>query len=194
MQIQKKEIRDKIIISATEVFAQNGYKGASLREIAKSAGVTAGNIYSYFKSKSALFEAVLKDTLIVASKFIADIPNEGPLTRQSVKNIAESITGFFLTNKSQFIILTLKAQGSKFEGVKEMMTQAISARLFKEYFSPYGYKDELLARAYAHSFFSGIIDIFVNYGEDEERLKGLVDDFTGLMFYTAPIFTPGRAE
>lgn len=51
--------RDSILQSASERFAEEGYDGASLREIASDAGVDAALISRYFGSKEELFKAVL---------------------------------------------------------------------------------------------------------------------------------------
>jgi AcrR family transcriptional regulator len=53
------ETRQSIIRTALRVFLAEGYAGASLKEVARQAGVTKGAIYHYFESKEELFaEAV----------------------------------------------------------------------------------------------------------------------------------------
>jgi len=51
--------RDALVEAAEEVFAQKGYYGASLEEIASAAGFTRGAIYSNFGSKEELLFAVI---------------------------------------------------------------------------------------------------------------------------------------
>lgn len=51
--------REAILESATQVFADKGFDGASVREITARAGVNLGAITYHFGSKAALFEAVL---------------------------------------------------------------------------------------------------------------------------------------
>ena len=50
----------KINAVATEAFLKKGFRGASLREIVKKAGVTTGAFYGYYKSKEELFDALVK--------------------------------------------------------------------------------------------------------------------------------------
>jgi AcrR family transcriptional regulator len=50
--------RDALLDAATEVFVQRGYEGASLDEIAETAGFTRGAIYKNFDGKEDLFLAV----------------------------------------------------------------------------------------------------------------------------------------
>ena len=52
-----------ILASARKAFAQSGYDGAGLREIAAGAGVTAMLVNRYFGSKEKLFAEVATDTM-----------------------------------------------------------------------------------------------------------------------------------
>jgi len=54
-QRQKIERRDAILAAARKVFAQKGYDGSTVADIAKEAGVAAGTVYLYFASKTDLF-------------------------------------------------------------------------------------------------------------------------------------------
>jgi AcrR family transcriptional regulator len=51
--------RDRILDVAMELFAQHGYKGTSVVQIEKAAGLTpgAGGIYHHFRTKEALLSA-----------------------------------------------------------------------------------------------------------------------------------------
>ena len=55
---RRQQTRDVLIAAATEVFARRGYEGASLEEIAETAGFTRGAIYKNFAGKEELFFAV----------------------------------------------------------------------------------------------------------------------------------------
>ena len=51
----KARTRDQLLNAAERVFAQRGYAGASVEEIAESAGYSTGALYSNFDSKEQLF-------------------------------------------------------------------------------------------------------------------------------------------
>lgn len=51
--------RQAILDAALELFAENGYFGTSLRDVATAVGVRESALYNYFKSKEALFEALI---------------------------------------------------------------------------------------------------------------------------------------
>ena len=54
--------REVIEGAATEVFAERGYRGASMDEIARRAGVTAPVVYDHFASKRDLHRRLLERT------------------------------------------------------------------------------------------------------------------------------------
>ncbi len=52
--------REQILKAAVRVFAQKGFDKATNKDIAQEAGITAGLIYHYFKSKEDLLRAALE--------------------------------------------------------------------------------------------------------------------------------------
>jgi AcrR family transcriptional regulator len=50
------ETRQKILRSALEMFRERGFDGATIREVAKRAGVALGAAYYYFPSKEAIVQ------------------------------------------------------------------------------------------------------------------------------------------
>ena len=51
--------RQAILDAALDLFAEKGYFGTSLRDVAAAVGVRESALYNYFASKDALFEALL---------------------------------------------------------------------------------------------------------------------------------------
>ena len=56
--------RRQILEGARKVFMDLGFDGASMNEIARSAGVSKGTLYVYFADKSRLFEAIVEDEVL----------------------------------------------------------------------------------------------------------------------------------
>src|SRR5215207_6240008 len=69
--------RDLILRAATKVFAQNGYFQSQVADVARVAGIAAGTVYLYFKSKEELlvsiFERSMNDVLAEGKAAIAKI-------------------------------------------------------------------------------------------------------------------------
>jgi len=53
------DMRSQIQDAAAELFAERGYEGVSMRDIAKAVGVTQANLYYHFQGKADLIEATL---------------------------------------------------------------------------------------------------------------------------------------
>src|SRR3954451_9038132 len=73
--------RAELIATAGSVFAQRGYGGASVEEIAEQAGYSHGAVYSNFAGKSDLFLAVFE-------QYMADRTRELAATQAGVEDDA----------------------------------------------------------------------------------------------------------
>lgn len=56
--------KDNILNSALQLYATEGYHGASMAKIAKGAGIKAASIYFFFKNKEALFQELFQHVLM----------------------------------------------------------------------------------------------------------------------------------
>ena len=65
--------RERLLETATVLFAEKGYAGASVREIVEKAGVSRPVLYYYFKSKEGLFYAILKWAAVVQREILNEI-------------------------------------------------------------------------------------------------------------------------
>ncbi|USX28532.1 TetR/AcrR family transcriptional regulator [Oxalobacteraceae bacterium OTU3CINTB1] len=52
--------RNQVLEAAAVCFARSGFHGASMSEISKQAGMSAGHIYNYFDSKDAIIMAIVE--------------------------------------------------------------------------------------------------------------------------------------
>ncbi len=58
---------------ALELFAQNGYHGTSINQIARKAGVSKGLMYNYFESKEALLHAIVLEMVQQGEAFMESV-------------------------------------------------------------------------------------------------------------------------
>ena len=65
--------RERLLENATELFAEKGYAGTSVREIVEKAGVSKPVLYYYFKSKEGLFYAILQWAADVQQRILNEI-------------------------------------------------------------------------------------------------------------------------
>ena len=69
--------RDAILRAAIDTFAERGYFNAQVADVARAAGVAAGTVYLYFKSKDdlliSIFERSMRDGLSRGRESVADL-------------------------------------------------------------------------------------------------------------------------
>ncbi|MBR0205211.1 MAG: TetR/AcrR family transcriptional regulator [Clostridia bacterium] len=53
------DTKERILLTALELFAHKGYEAASVSDIAGALGITKGALYRHFTSKRAIFDAIL---------------------------------------------------------------------------------------------------------------------------------------
>lgn len=53
--------KDRILDAALEVFSERGFEGATVRQIAAKVGVSDPALYSHFKGKKEIFEALMSE-------------------------------------------------------------------------------------------------------------------------------------
>ncbi len=64
--------KQQILDIAARLFARNGYRGTSIREIGEQAGILGGSLYHHIKSKDALFIELHNSALDRAEALIAE--------------------------------------------------------------------------------------------------------------------------
>lgn len=83
--------RQQILDAAAECFRKSGFHGASMSEISKSFGMSAGHIYNYFESKEAIIEAMVKRDLDQALERIAKIQEEKDILKAMLGTVDDSV-------------------------------------------------------------------------------------------------------
>jgi TetR/AcrR family transcriptional regulator, fatty acid metabolism regulator protein len=69
--------RDAILKAATHVFARNGFFNSQVADVARAAGVAAGTVYLYFRSKDdllvSLFERTMREAIAEGRRALAEV-------------------------------------------------------------------------------------------------------------------------
>lgn len=67
-QVAKARTRLKVLEAARNLFAERGYDAATIRDIAKGAGMSTGAVFANFQDKAELFEAVFAEEMAALSE------------------------------------------------------------------------------------------------------------------------------
>lgn len=94
---RKEDRPGDIIAAALSVFAEKGFAGARMDEIAKRTGVSKGTLYLYFETKEDVFRAVVREVVvpnvatIEAMLSVTDLPF-ATIVRTFLPRFAELVT------------------------------------------------------------------------------------------------------
>ena len=113
------------ILSAAEAeFLKQGFRSASLRSIVKSAGVTTGAFYGYFKSKEQVFDALVGEEyqyiLSMYRQVLASFQALPAQQQQSdmshyTSHEVDRMTDYVYSHLSAFQLILCSSQGTKYE-------------------------------------------------------------------------------
>ena len=73
---QAERTRHAVLGAARELFAERGFAGTSLQDIADAMGVRKANVYYYFKTKVAILDALLDERVIGLEALLAAAEEE----------------------------------------------------------------------------------------------------------------------
>ncbi len=85
------EILNNILESGINEFVDKGLGGASMRSIARRAGVSVGVIYKYYSDKDSFFRACLAHSLQLLDRVLADAVNEEDDIDVCIRNIVYAL-------------------------------------------------------------------------------------------------------
>lgn len=68
----KAQTRGKVMQAGRELFSELGYEGATIRDIARRAGMSTGAVFANFTDKTDLFEAIVTDDAEVLHEAMRD--------------------------------------------------------------------------------------------------------------------------
>ena len=60
MSIREKNTKERILDEALKLFAQSGYMGTSMNDIAASLGVTKAALYKHYTSKQEILDSIVE--------------------------------------------------------------------------------------------------------------------------------------
>jgi AcrR family transcriptional regulator len=104
MQREEKSERSRrqVLDAALQLFSRHGYRATSVRDIAKEAGVSTGNVYHHFPDKESIFKTLLDELwavtdtrrfpfrrALVAGQFPDNLEALGAAARESVREFRQ---------------------------------------------------------------------------------------------------------
>ncbi len=90
--------REVILDTAERLFAARGVDGVAVRDLAREMDLTAPSLYNHFRSKQALYDAVLERGLRPIVEFVAEAWYPGALKPERLRTTVEQLTTHLATH------------------------------------------------------------------------------------------------
>jgi AcrR family transcriptional regulator len=103
----------QVLEGARKVFMKHGYEGASVDEIARTAGTSKATLYSYFPDKRQLFEAVVQSRCNVQGEMICESVADAPI-EVTLRRMALSFATFLFSPGAQDMFRVCIAESGRF--------------------------------------------------------------------------------
>jgi AcrR family transcriptional regulator len=100
----------RILLHATEVFYDKGYEGASMRDLARSSGMSLSGLYYYFESKEKLLYLIQQHTFSTIVERLSKRLDEVSDPEQRIRVFILNHLEYFLANQKAMKVLSHEAE------------------------------------------------------------------------------------
>ncbi|HEY0650934.1 TetR/AcrR family transcriptional regulator [Phenylobacterium sp.] len=87
--LAKQQTRLKVLAAARRLFSEQGYEGATIRDIAAAAGMSTGAVFANFTDKSDLFREIMQDDMEALTAAMRDAATRG-------RNVEDAVLKIFM--------------------------------------------------------------------------------------------------
>lgn len=188
---------NKIQQAAIDEFLEKGFRGASLRQIVKHAGVTTGAFYGYFSSKEALFASIVEPhaqaimaNFMEAQLRFADLPKNEQPSHMGIESSSciDWMVDYICEHRDPIKLLLSKAEGTSYENfVHNIVEVEVEYTLkYMDVLRELGYTvprlDKTLCHIIASGMFGGIFEVVIHDIPKKQAMR-----YVGQLraFYTA---------
>ena len=177
MEIKEKNTKEKILEEALKLFAQSGYMGTSMNDIASKLGVTKAALYKHYRSKQEILDSIIEKMNELDMERVKqyEMP-EGEMSKVIAEYKETAFDKIKEFTKVQFLHWTEEEFPCCFRKMLtlEQYREPQMAQLYQDYLAsgPLTYIEVL---------FSGML-------EDAERARQMALDFYGPIFLLYSIY------
>jgi AcrR family transcriptional regulator len=119
----REETRQKLLDSALQVFARNGYERATVDEIVREAGFSKGAFYVHFETKEDLFWEMLEERIAAQQDTFRQTVDASLSVAENERRILEQAFNMSAHPLGPAVILEFTAHGMRNEKVREQLAK-----------------------------------------------------------------------
>jgi AcrR family transcriptional regulator len=160
--------RGRVIATAADLFARNGYHGTGIAELGRAVGLGRGALYHYIESKEAVLYAISKDQVDKMNALAESILDEGLEPEELLRRMARGLLRNIATHRSEWTVF------------------------FREYGALTGQRRDhvIAARERYEGYWRQALDLGVRSGVLRQTPRILVKGILGMLNYTYLWFEP----
>jgi AcrR family transcriptional regulator len=95
--LAKQQTRAKVLAAARRLFSEQGYEGATIRDIAAEAGMSTGAVFANFTDKSDLFREIMLTDMVALAEAMAEAGTRGEGVEDTLSKIFGAGYRFYQT-------------------------------------------------------------------------------------------------
>ena len=186
MSSNNQDTQSRILLEGKNEFLEKGFRDASLRNIARKAGVTTGAIYGYYTDKKALFDALvsgaataLKNDFISVQQKFSSLPTDRQATNMYdfTGEALQKFLDFVYENFDAFKLIICCSAGTEYESFVDSLVEIEmeSTRRFLDDMHAGGYPlrtvSDNLIHILANAYFSAVFETVAHDMSKEEADK-----------------------
>ena len=103
-----KDTKERILMTALDMFSKKGYEGTNIRELSASLGLVKSGIYKHYESKEAIWNALLDRMIAYYEEHFGSIEHLPPVPDSLENFISMSMRMVNLTIHDEQIVKTRK--------------------------------------------------------------------------------------
>jgi AcrR family transcriptional regulator len=181
----EQEVRDRIVSAAIHVFADKGYRGATMADVVRESGLSVGAIYTYFSGKDELF---VESCALISDRGLGELATRLAGGRSTAERLATAVDFFFESVDAhdgapgQVALVSAWAEANEEPGVRAMLVRrreqlvGVGQVLIREGIArgelPAWIDVDALARAYT-ALLDGLVLQRIEAGEAFRREDGI---------------------
>jgi AcrR family transcriptional regulator len=188
MRILKDDIYKSILQSARKEFISKGFKEASMRSIAKDAGVGLSNIYNYFKSKDEIFLTIVIPAQKDLFGFITHQHTEEGVDFSNIsamehnEEAIEYFIDLIFKYEEEYRLLLYQSEGSSMSNFRDNLTDHMTQisytymELVKKYYPKANTISDFFFHALA-SWMTSILGEIVTHKVNRKKIRDFFDEY-----------------
>ena len=198
MQIKKEEMRARICDAALKKFAEKGFLGTKMADIAREAKISVGNIYRYYMNKEDLFYSLITPALVKKSKaLIAQKIQmahghtfQDAAKDEEIASFNKEYIRFLIQYRWHIVVVMESSQGTIYEHERQEMTD-LMGQLMLDYFRSFQVEtteqQQTIIPIIYRNLLQGTVDI-LKMSADEEQIAGMLQELLNYHFLGLSMF------